>query len=128
MNLNILHIRKRLSWVLHGDSINAIESYCGVLLSEVRQIEGVATQEAQMRGWNLNENEDLIQGMLKSERSAQRDADRELKATHHAARMVELAGEASEVLDGITSWSRQDCTIFFCIFFWRARVCRPLLG
>jgi hypothetical protein len=61
-----------------------------------------------MRGWNLNENEDLMH----SARSAQRDADRELKATHHAARMVDLAGEASEVLDGMTSWYRQDCSKF----------------
>ncbi len=43
-----------------------------------------------------------------------READSTLcerKAAHHAARMEDLAGEASEV-DGTECWSRQDCTVF----------------
>ncbi len=72
----------------------------------------MATQEAQTRGWDLNVMKDLMQRMLKSARSTLLDADRELKAAHHATRVEDLAYEASEVLNG-TKWrSRQDCMGF----------------
>ncbi len=72
-------------------------------LSRVRRIEGAATREAQTRGWDLNVIEDLVQGMLESTRHLLRRADRvlyELKAAHHSACVEDLAGEASEVLNG----------------------------
>ena len=83
--MSIQDIRERLSWVLDGNSDDLIESHRRVLLSEVGRNEEVATREAQMRGWDLNEIEDLTQGLLKSARSALRDADRELMAAHHTA-------------------------------------------
>jgi hypothetical protein len=55
---------------------------------------------------------DLMQGMLKSARSTLRDADRVLKAAHHAARVEDLAGEASKVLNGAKWLSWQDCMEF----------------
>jgi Mg2+ and Co2+ transporter CorA len=110
--LSIQDIQEWLSWVLDDDIVDAIESHRRALLSEVRRIEGVATQEAQTRGWDLNVIGDLMQGMLRSARSTLRDADRVLKAAHHAARVEDPADEASEVLDGMRWWSRQDCTEF----------------
>jgi hypothetical protein len=65
----------------------------------VRRIEGGASQEAQTRGWDLIEMEDLVQRMLEPMKYALRDADRalcELKAAHHAAPVGVLAGEAVE--------------------------------
>jgi hypothetical protein len=109
--LNFQEIRELLSWALYV-TVDAIESHCRALLSEVRRIEGVATQEAQTRGWDLNVMKDLMQRMLKVARSTLLDADRVLKATHHATRVEDLADEASEVLNG-TKWrSRQDCMGF----------------
>jgi hypothetical protein len=113
--VNIKGIREHLSWALVGDSANAIKSYRLVLLSEVERIEGAAAREAQAKGWDLNVFKGLVQGILESTRYTLRNADRalcNLKAGHHAARVEDLAGEASEVLHGTRCWSRQDCTEF----------------
>jgi hypothetical protein len=53
------------------------------------------------------------------------EADRtlyELKAAHHAARVEDLAGEASAALDGTTCWSRRDCTEFSKELDWELQV------
>ncbi len=103
--LNILGVQRRLSCAIgDGDGAVAIENHCQALLSEVRRIEGAVSREAQTRGWDLIEIEDLVQRMLEPTRYALRDADRalcELKAAHHAARVEVLAGEAVEV------WSKR---------------------
>jgi hypothetical protein len=52
--------------------------------------------------------------MLAEAQCTLREADSTLcewKAAHHAARVGDLAGEASEV-GGTECWSRQDCTVF----------------
>jgi hypothetical protein len=52
--------------------------------------------------------------MLAEAQCMLREADSTLgkrKAAHHAARVEDLAGEASEV-GGTECWSRQDCTVF----------------
>ena len=56
--------RRRLSRALEGDSVKAIESHRKALLSEVERIEEAAAQEAQTRGWDLNEIKDLMRRML----------------------------------------------------------------
>jgi hypothetical protein len=113
--MNILDIPDWLGWTLDYGSADGIESHRHALHSEVRQIEKVATQEAQSKGWDLMEIKDLMRGMLGSARGSLREADRELhelKAAHHAACMEDLASEASEVLNR-TKWrSRQDCMEF----------------
>ncbi len=106
--------RRRLSRALEGDSVKAIESHREVLLSELERIEGAAAREAQTRGWDLNEIKDLMRRMFVDSRCTLRKADNKLcecKAAHHAARVEDLAGEASEV-GGTERWSRQDCTMF----------------
>ncbi len=40
--MSIEDIRKRLSWALNGDSVEAIKSHRKALLSEVERIEGAA--------------------------------------------------------------------------------------
>jgi hypothetical protein len=113
---NTLGIQKQLSWALGGgDGADAIEYHHQALLSKVRRIEGAAFQEALARGWDLIEIQDLVQGMLGSGKCMLREADStlyKLKAAHHDARVEDLAGKASEVLDGTTCWSRRDCTEF----------------
>ncbi len=114
--MNILGIRRQLSCALgDGDSADAIKIHRQALLSEVRRIEGAASREAQTRGWDLIEIEDLVRGMLAETQCTLREADSTLyerKAAHHAAYVEVLAGEASEVLNGTRCWSRQDCTEF----------------
>jgi hypothetical protein len=112
--VGIKNIRERLSWALKGDSVEAIESHREALLSEAERIEGAAAQEAQTRGWDLNEIKDLLRRMLAETQCMLRAADSTLcewKAAHHAARAEDLAGEASEV-SGMECWSRQDCSVF----------------
>jgi hypothetical protein len=112
--VGIEDIRERLSWALNGGSAEAIKSHCKALLSEVERIEGAAAREAQTRGWDLNEIKDLMRRMLAETQCTLRAADSTLcewKAAHHAARVEDLAGEASEV-GGTECWSRQDCTVF----------------
>jgi hypothetical protein len=87
---------------------------CKALLSEVERIEGAAAREARTRGWDLNETEDLMQRLLAETQCTLREAVSTLcerKAAHHAARVKDLAGEASEV-DRTKCWSRQDCMVF----------------
>jgi hypothetical protein len=57
--LIIQGIQDRLSWALDYDSADAIESHHQALLSKVRRIEGAATREAKVRGWDFIEIEDL---------------------------------------------------------------------
>ncbi len=112
--MNIEGIREQLSWVLNGGDAKAIKSHRKALLSEVEPIEGAAAQEARMRGWDLNEIEDLMRRMLAETQCTLSEADSTLcerKAAHHAAWVEALAGEASEV-DGMKCWSRQDRTVF----------------
>jgi hypothetical protein len=112
--VNIEDIRERLSWALNGDSAEAIKSHRKVLLSEVERFEGAAAREARTKGWDLNEIEDLTRRMLAEAQCTLREADSTLceqKAAHHAARVEDLAGEASEA-GGTECWSRQDCTVF----------------
>ncbi len=52
--------RERLSRALEGDSVEAIESHCKALLSEIERIEGAAAREAQTRGLDLNKIKDLM--------------------------------------------------------------------
>ena len=65
----------------------------------------MATQEAQVRVWDLNVIEDLMKEVDDSTWEWLREADRVVKelarkerAAHHAACVVDLADEASEVL------------------------------
>jgi hypothetical protein len=112
--LGIEGFRERLSWALEGDSVEAIESHREALLSEVERIEGAAAREAQTRGRDLNKVKELMRRMLVETQCTLREADSTLcewKAAHHAARVEDLAGEASEV-GGTECWSRQDCTVF----------------
>jgi hypothetical protein len=112
--VNIEDIRERLSWALNGNSAEGIKSHRKALLSEVERIEGAAAREARTRGWDLKEIEDLTRRMLAEAQCMLREADSTLceqKAAHHAARVEDLAGEASEA-GGTECWSRQDCTVF----------------
>ncbi len=112
--MGIEGFRERLSWALKGDSVEAIESQREALLSEVERIEGAAAREAQTRGRDLNEVKELMRRMLVGTQCMLRAAGSTLcewKAAHHAARVEDLAGEASEV-GGTECWSRQDCTVF----------------
>ncbi len=112
--VSIEDIQERLSWALNGDSAEAIKSHRKALFSEVERIEGAAAREARTRGWDLNEIKDLTRRMLAEAQCTLREADSTLcerKAAHHAARVEDLAGEASEV-GGTVCWSRQDCTVF----------------
>jgi hypothetical protein len=100
--LNIQGIREQLNCALDDNSANAIESHCQALLSGVERIEGAAAREAQAKGWDLNMIKGLVQGVLEYMRCTLQDADRalcELKAAHHAARVEDLADQASEALD-----------------------------
>jgi hypothetical protein len=97
-------------------SANAIENHRRALLSEVEQIEGAASREAQAKGWDLKVIEGPGVGMLEFTRDTLRDVDKalcDLKAAHHAACVRNLADEVSEVLDGTRSWSAQECTEFW---------------
>jgi hypothetical protein len=112
--VSIEDIRKQLSWALNSDSAEAIKSHRKALLSEVVRIKGAAAREARTRGWDLNEIKDLTRRMLAEAQCTLREVDSTLceqKAAHHAARVGDLAGEASEV-GGMECRSRQDCTVF----------------
>jgi hypothetical protein len=122
--VNIEDIREQLSWALNGNSIEAIKSHRKALLSEVEWIEGAAAREAWTRGWDLNEIEDLMRRLLAMTQCTLREADSTLcerKAAHHAARVEDLRGEASEV-DATKCWSRQDCTVFRKELEWKLQV------
>jgi hypothetical protein len=124
--VNIEDIREQLSWALNGDSAEAIKSHREALLSEVERIEGAAAREAQTRGWDLNVIKDLMRRMLAETQCKLRAADRALcewKAAHHAARVEDLAGEASEV-GGTKCRSRQDCTDFWEELNWELQAFR----
>jgi hypothetical protein len=104
-----------LSRALKGDSVEAIKSHRGALLSEVERIEGAAAREAQTRGQDLNEVEELMRRMLTGTQDTLRAADITLckwEAAHHAACIEDLAGKAFEVQDGTRDWSAQGCTDF----------------
>ncbi len=96
-----------MSWSIDDDSVDAIESHCQALLLEVSGSREWPL-DSQTKGWDLNMIGDLMQGILRPTRSPLRDADRVLKAAHHAACVEDLAGEASKVLNGAKWRSRQD--------------------
>ncbi len=52
--VNIQDIQYQLSGAIDHGSANAIENHRRVLLSEVEQIEGASSREAQAKGWDLN--------------------------------------------------------------------------
>jgi hypothetical protein len=124
--VGIEDFQERLSWALNSDSAEAIKSHRKALLSEVERIEGAAAREAQTRGWDLNEIKDLLRRMLAETQRTLRAVDSTLcewEAAHHAARMEDLAGEASEV-GGTECWSRQDCTAFRKELEWKLQAFR----